>query len=359
MLPDETVRKYNLSFAAANFSRNLIRGGGFDRVFSLIPVNVSGPIDQDVDIEEGYEVVYSDWRRKGGLLRKIAVLKEQWSVFRRIGRKDSVWFYNLNMLNGFLYLLLMLLKPSVSRNIILLDFTPPVSRKEQNYWFLKLINTSNGVISLSPTDIVKIPNIRLLPGVVPTGAPGHPVVEKPTMDFLLSGVISNTIAMTETVLKAFSMMPECVLHISGRILEGEDVIKDYAARFDNIIYHGPLGYNSYLDLLHKCTFQLSTRNPAMPENACNFPSKIIEALLHNRIVVSTIHYPQLEGIAYMEIGDDSESLRRGLKEIAERPESELLLFANQSGEVTRRFNSDVWFEVMSEIESHYSNSHKV
>jgi hypothetical protein len=37
LLPDDLVAKYKLSFAAANFSRNLMQGGGFDKVYSLMP----------------------------------------------------------------------------------------------------------------------------------------------------------------------------------------------------------------------------------------------------------------------------------------------------------------------------------
>ena len=71
VLPDNLVAKYKLSFAAANFSRNLISGGGFDKCYSLIPVNVRGKLP--VVDEPGYEVVYSDWRIRSGILAKFAI----------------------------------------------------------------------------------------------------------------------------------------------------------------------------------------------------------------------------------------------------------------------------------------------
>lgn len=73
LLPDDLVAKYKLSFAAANFFRNLISGGGFDKTFSLIPVNVTG--DAGMRAEDGDEVVYSDWRKKGVLLSKLAIIR--------------------------------------------------------------------------------------------------------------------------------------------------------------------------------------------------------------------------------------------------------------------------------------------
>ena len=93
VLPDDLVAKYKLSFAAANFSRNLISGGGFDKTYSLIPVNVRG--DVKLRNEDGYEVVYSVWR-KFPILNKLAIFKEQICVFSKIHSNDSVWFYNLN-----------------------------------------------------------------------------------------------------------------------------------------------------------------------------------------------------------------------------------------------------------------------
>ncbi len=72
-LPQDLVAKYNLSFAVGNFSINLISGGGFDRTFSLIPVNVKG--DADLRAEDGYEVVYSDWRKKEVLLSKLEIIR--------------------------------------------------------------------------------------------------------------------------------------------------------------------------------------------------------------------------------------------------------------------------------------------
>ena len=73
LLTGDLVAKYKLSFAATNFSRNLISGGGFDRRFSLISVNMSGYAG--LRAENGYEVVYSDWSKKGMLMSKLAIIR--------------------------------------------------------------------------------------------------------------------------------------------------------------------------------------------------------------------------------------------------------------------------------------------
>lgn len=346
VLPDKLVSKFKLSFAAANFSRNLISGDIFDKVYSLIPVNVSGNIDE-ID-ESGYEVVYSKWRLKNKLLQKLSIFAEQWFVFSKISKGDSVWFYNLNFINAYLFALLKIFKPSVKLNVIVLDFTPPSSWKEQNYWFLKIINSADSAIYLSQSKLYKVKHSAVIPGVVPNSKDSNPDIEIPTMSFLLSGVISETISMTLDVLEAFSKHTQYILHITGKVLENEDEIKEYANRYPNIIYHGSMPFDSYLSLLHTVTFQLSTRNPRMPENQYNFPSKIIEALLHNRIIVSTIKYDQLDGVNYLTI--DSNNIGKEIQRISQMSEKDLLIYANQADKVKEKFGTDVWEKNIEQLE---------
>jgi hypothetical protein len=67
------VVKYKLSFAAANFSRELISGVGFDRTVSLILVKVAG--DAGLRPEDGHELVYSDRRKREVLLSKLGIIR--------------------------------------------------------------------------------------------------------------------------------------------------------------------------------------------------------------------------------------------------------------------------------------------
>lgn len=346
ILPDNLVAKYRLSFAAANFSRNLISGGGFDKVYSLIPTNVRGELEPITDCE--YEVVYSNLRKSKGIMSKFAIFIEQYQVFRQIKKHDSIWFYNLNFLNALLFLLLKFFKPSVSLNIILLDFTPAKSWREQNFWFLKLINTADGTICLAPSKLFTVENSTVIPGVVPINTRDLPTITRPNKEFLLSGVICEAIAMTQNVLETFSKYPECILHITGKVLENEDIIRIYAEKYPNIKYYGTLTLENYIDLLHSITFQLSTRNPDMPENQCNFPSKIIEALLHNRAVISTIEYPQLNEISYIKV--DYNQLSITLDNILKMSNNEIATFINQGDKVKSIFNVQVWNKQMSIIE---------
>lgn len=353
VLPDELVIKHRLSFAAANFSRNMISGGSFDKVYSLIPVNVRGELGTVT--ESGYEVIYSGWRKKGGILAKVAIFAEQWKVFRQIHNGDSVWFYNMNMINGYLFLLLKLLKRSVKLNVIVLDFTPPTQWYHQNSFFLKLINRADGIISLSTSDLFTVRNSALLPGVVPADSVTYPEVSTIKKTFLISGALGDNIAMLPMLLSAFSKMTDMTLHITGKAPDMQ-LIESYTSRCKNIIYHGMVEYEEYLRILHETPFLLSTRNPSFPENRCNFPSKIIEALLHNRIVISTLHYKQLDGVKYFEATSDSEMFINNLREIVSLPHSELLSYANQGDSIRQRFSCNVWKDCMIKIENNYKKS---
>lgn len=354
VLPDNVVKKHNLSFAAANFSRHLLNGVYFDKVYSLIPVNVRGQLGDINDLR--YEVVYSHLRLKRGFMAKFAIIVEQWKVFKCLRHNDSIWFYNLNAINVLLFLLLKIFKPSVKLNVIVLDFTPAKSWREQNYWYLKCINAADGRISLSHSPLFKSHNTQVLPGIVPTEEMPHPDISTINKSFLLSGVICNNISLTSKVLDAFSKLSECTLYITGRVLEDEELIRSYSIRYPNIKYLGPVSYDHYVDLLHKVTFLLSTRDPKSPENECNFPSKIIEGLLHNRIIVSTIIYPQLKGLNILKISADN--IFSSISAILDSPVEQLLKYANQQQQVMATFNARVWENCICNIERNIFQNEK-
>ena len=117
ILPQHLVAKYKLSFAACNFSRNLMSGGGFDKVYSIMPLFVSGKMEafEDPDME----LVYSRIRHYGPL-RKIAPLCENLSLFRKISKNDSVWYYNCTILNAFLIILIHIFKQIIFLILIFL-----------------------------------------------------------------------------------------------------------------------------------------------------------------------------------------------------------------------------------------------
>lgn len=343
ILPKDKTLEYKLSVAACNFSYNLIEGGVFDRVYSTLPTYVSGQLD-NVEMDG---LVYSSWRTRP-FLRRLAPIRECLTLYKKIPSKSKVWLYNVSVLNAFLIILLKLFKRSVGVYVILLDYTPTTNIVER--FFLWLANHADGDIRLANSPLFTNKNSACLPGVTPTTNPNVPRQQEINREFLLSGVLNERIAMLSMVLHVFSQLPQLTLHVTGEIHQKE-VIERYK-NFPNIFFHGQLPYEEYLQIFHRVSFQLSTRNPKCPENECNFPSKIMEALLHNRIVVSTIHYEQLNGIRYFEVDADEKNFMNNILLISEMTEEELMPYANQGHLVSERFNAGVWKDNMYNIENH-------
>lgn len=346
ILPEELVAKHKLSFAACNFSRNLIGGKGFDKVYTTMPLYVSGPLSID---DNDCELVYSRLRIKGGLRARIATFAEQWTLFRQIPRKSNVWLYNISVLNVLLYFLLRLLKRSVNIYVIELDFTPPTKKYSKMGLFLWMMNHAKGIIKLADSPLFTNRNAVCLAGVTPNDV-NHPIVENPKPEFLLSGVLQPDISSIPTILDAFAKVPECTLHITGA-WDNMDMMNSYTQKYSNIIYHGVLSFAEYQTLLHNVTFQLSLRNPNWADNTCNFPSKIIEALVHNRGIVSTIQYSQLDGINYIITERSEDGFVATLTAISKMSTVDLHKYINQGNKTKEKFSVEVWNKCMSEIES--------
>lgn len=351
ILPKELLIKNKVSPAASNFSLNLVSGGGFDKVFSIAGTNISGEIPFSILKDRRFELIYlNKLRKKGGLFVKLSALIEQVLLYKKLPKNASVWFYNLTTISAVIYILCILFKKGVKRNVIVLDFTPSKKKISMQNMILMLINRAHAIIRLSYSDLFTCSNSAILPGVTPKETKAS-LIEKTNKEFLLSGVLSENISQISLILDVFSELPDCILHITGFARENEVKLKNYSNRYENIIYHGKVDFEEYKKLLQHVTFVLSTRDKNYPENMCNFPSKIIESLLYNRAVVSTIKYKQIEGINYFEIASDKDTMKKQLKTIVSMPEAMLMIYVNQGEEVARRYNTDVWNETMEKLET--------
>lgn len=349
ILPENLIAKYNLSFAACNFSRNLISGGGFDIVYSTMPAYVQGKLDLDHIKDPGIEYVYSSLRGKKGKFAKAAPIIEQWKLFCKIPSNSSLWLYNISMLNIVLYFLVRLFKRSIQINIIVLDFAPPIKRFSKSGLFLWIINNSHGIIKLANSELFTNPNSCCLAGVTPADTT-KPRITKRDSSFLLSGVLQPDISSIPIILDAFAQKPECKLFITGYFSDKE-LLKKYTEVYSNIVYLGVLTFTEYEELLHTVSFQLSLRNPLWADNTCNFPSKIIEALLHNRGVISTIRYEQIEGIKYIKTDRSIEGFVKTLTDIENMSDLEWFGYVNQGQSVSEKFSTSIWNKEMEKIES--------
>lgn len=343
--PKDRIMEYGLSLSASYFNYNLIEGGGFDKVYSIYPGFVKGHLPE-VD-DDTFEAVYSKFRNNR-FLTKFSRFFEQISLFRKIPKSSNVWFYNITTLNVLLIILLRIFKPSCRLFLIILDFSPD---NKFHKAVLPLINSMDGRICLSTSNRFNTDNSVCIPGVIPNRREAGTLISEIKPVFLLSGALNEAITMLGMVLEAFSEMPGLTLHLSGVLLEQDEKVMEFASKYDNIIFHGKLPYGQFKKLLDTIPFSLNTRNPDYSENQCNFPSKVIEALSNNRIIISTIKYPQLDPLKYFHVGADKETFKRDLMEIVSKPEDELVAYANQGEIAADMFNSEKWFEIMDKIEN--------
>lgn len=344
IIPKQQITNFHVAQASHNFCYTLIEANVFDKVYSIMPSNVTGLKSDFVD--KSYELVYSSFRRYKYTL-KLAALIENIKLFFKLKKGDFLWLYNVTVINILLVRLLRVFKPGVYILPIILDFSPELKQCKA---MLPTINKADGMITLSNSPLFTVKNSVCLAGVVPQSVPNHENVVTPIKkEFLLSGNLSEQICMLNMLLPAFSQMPDFILHITGRAQDKEP-LERYVANNSNIVYHGLLSYQEYIKLLEEIPFVLSTRNPNSPENQCNFPSKIIEALLYNRIILSTIEYPQLKGIEYFTVPSDEQGFAIQVREICQKEDNELLKYANQSDRVYKLFNAERWELIMSQIE---------
>lgn len=210
VLPHHLSGKYKISYAAANFSWALIHSSVFDEVFSIAPLNVSGAID-DVDMPE---LVYSDWRKRGKILQKLAPIKESFLIFRKIKRNSNVWFYNISILNIVLFFLCKWFKPSAHCNVIILDIYIPKRKLSLEALFLWAINHANSTIKLSDSPLFTCKKTECLPGVVPFNAPLFPIIESVKAEFLLSGLLREDISQISLIIRVFSKIKNATLYIT-------------------------------------------------------------------------------------------------------------------------------------------------
>lgn len=340
---DEAI-KTGVSVAATNFSINLISSGVFDFVYSILPPCVKVKINNSG--ADGIKAVYCKFLRTLSLV-KFAAVVEQVILFHKIPSESHVWLYNLTPLNGILVKLLRIFKPSVKLYTIVLDYTPGEAASER---WLPTINSCNGRISLSLSDHFNQNNTVCLPGVTPLDKKDWPKITSLEKEFILSGQLSDNISLLNRLLPIFATHPDWILNITG---VAPMLAKEYSKKYTNIRCHGKCSYLQFLNILHKSPFLLSTRDPKMPENQCNFPSKIIEGLLHNRIIISTIDYPQLEPIKYIKV--DADNLEDNLMDVISMDGKLLLEYANQSALTDRMFNAKRWAEEINNIESYNHN----
>lgn len=346
VVPKNLIEKLHVSMAANYFSYNLIDENCFDIVFSLVPTNINDKIGNK---DSSVDYIQSRFLSNKGICKFLNVLLDNLKLFNKIPKNSNVWFYNLTHQTIFVYLLLKFFKSNIKVFVILLDFTPPSSRFSLQSLIFKHLNKADGLISLTNNKEISLQNKIILPGLVPNDEKTK--TQKLINNvFLLSGILSKN-RCPELILEVFSKYPEYELLITGKI-EDEKLVEKYINNFNNIKYLGFLKYDEYLKVLDDVTYSINSRDPSYLENNFNFPSKTVEHLKHNKVIISTMEYSELEGIDYFYVKPTVEDFIFFFKKLKSMDINLLLeKYANQSDKVYELFGVSMWKNGFKKLEN--------
>jgi hypothetical protein len=345
IVPKDHIETLNVSAAANYFSYNLIDNNCFDIVYSLMPTNI------ELEVVDSSKVQYiqSNYFSKNRLSKFFNMLLNNIKLFKIIKKESNIWYYNLTHQTLLTFILIRFLRPSVKQYIIVLDFTPSDKKWSLQNFILNQINKADGLLSLTINKQLSQKNTIVIPGIVPIDLSIKKQF-KINKKFILSGILSKN-RCPELILKTFSKFPQYELIITG-VIEDHILIDKYVNKYSNINYLGFLEYSEYLKVLEASTFSINSRDPSYKENDFNFPSKTVEHLKHNKIVISTMKYSELKDIKYFYVKPNISDFSKFLSELEKIDDNELLqLYANQSNVVTKLFGIDKWKKTFSLLEN--------
>ncbi len=272
-------------------------------------------------------------------------------IVRRVlkSKQKNVWFYNMTPQVMLTFSLLKFLFRKKCF-VVVADFTPDVFR---NKIALKLLQRSNGIISLTPelkTLVAGRTGVTVKAGIINTVIKENNSTTINKTSFLFSGSLSQYTGI-ELALDTFSELPEITLYVSGRG-ESEAKVKEYAAKFPNIHYLGFLSYDDYVNVLGKVDFVLSLRDTSIGKNLYNFPSKIIEYYIASKIVISTKAYSTLKDDTYVHCEYEKKDLKSTVEKVTSLSDDEIRRMQSRANDFAREnFSYSSWNDAAKELEN--------
>jgi hypothetical protein len=289
VIPKELVVKYQVSQAGNNFGYRLVAYQLFDEVFSLCPISIKNRIKIS---ESPYHFIQRRIVPHRGMLRLLNMAFENVQLFllvcNRNRRDHNIWFYNLTVSNCLLFILLKMFNRRIY--VLVADYEPKFASFSFGRLLHILLNRADGIIGLSSNmKGLSNKNTEVLSGLIDESLPKHHLLDKkPKNRFLYAGALEEYCGV-ELALTVFKDLPGAELLITGRGTYRDKVI-EYTNIYPNIKYLGFMTYEEYLSVIESVDFCLSLRDPAIPFNSYNFPSKIIEFCQMGKIVISTMRY---------------------------------------------------------------------
>lgn len=354
-VPNSDVKKYKVSQAANNFCLHINNLQYFSHHIAVPPANVDGTFVNHTDNELNIEYHLCRKIKHCGIGKKTNTILDNLWIYKRVikAKEQNVWFYNVWTGNLLAYFLVLLLSTK-NVYILLADYNPSRYNNVVGKILLWAISKAKGVISLSARCKEVNKEFCSIPGIIP-----EKKIRK-TMGscigknkFLLSGTLNENTGLF-LALDVFKNLPGAKLYLSGILSEDcKKKVEDICSKYNNIEYKGFFEkYSDYLDFIQGVDITLSLRNPDSPVNHYNFPSKILETLAYNKVVLSTIEYPELDGVNYLLAPYNKECLKLYIQEIITgRKDSEIEKCLDNTDVLTERYSEKAWIEAFKKMES--------
>lgn len=341
ILPQKIIVEVGAPQASNNFCTCLIDGECFDKVCSIVPMSYfHDEIDNTTMIS-----YYHGNKKRSRFMKIVSLFVSNFRCAWNLRKSKFVWFYNICETHFLLYLLMryVLFKKVY---VILLDHTPNENILSIRHYVPYLYKQCHGVISLSMRTNISNANMRFKAGVISSDKIKQSIKEtRDRLTYLFSGSISSH-AGFPLAFEVFSKMPNVELYISGH---GDIGNYDFDA-YANIHYLGYLDYEDYIKLYDKVDVCLSLRDPSFPENNNNFPSKILEYFMYNKIVISTIEYPELIGFNYIKTDFSKHGLCHVINQLELKPKDDLVIFKDNQKALYNNFSVESWKLAFEEVE---------
>lgn len=348
---EEALKNPGFSLAANNYQQKFIDITRPKLAISIVPIFIHKKISYNYIYEPVIFVHNYTSIRIKVLYLIYKTLLDNINVFILIKQSSirHIWFYNLTKSN-FLSILFLKFFSKKKLFVIIADYD------SGNSLFTKLSNMLlkkiDGAIVLN-SNITIIKNKQILPGILFAKDIIPPSKKTLSKNILFSGSLGETTGF-EFVLEFFSKYPEYELFVSGSAYnysekEFENIINTYSV-FSNIHFLGNLTYAKYLKVLDSCDIALSLRDSQDVQHDYNFPSKIMEYLSRNKIVISTKSYKDInESILF--ISERNERvLKNTLDKIFKLSMQELqALRTNIYNEMKQNFTEDALLKSVNKL----------
>jgi glycosyltransferase involved in cell wall biosynthesis len=318
---------------------------------SIVPNFIDKPInfyDKDSNIH------YLNKRRKGirtltNITKLTGDTRKALSIIRK--HKDAaVWFYNLNISTLFIA---MIAKYVLRRKLYIIVADYVVNGTFVQRQVNRMITKFDGAIVLN-SNIKVVKNALVMPGLL-RDKDILPPLNRNTLSnkVLLSGSLGVTTGLPFT-LEFFSKHPMYHLYVTGRpydyTKEAFQALMDKYAAYPNIHYLGQLSYEQYVATLDECDVALSLRDPKEAEHDYNFPSKILEYLSRNKLVVSSKSYKDLSEGVLFECDRTEDSFRAALERVFSMNETAVEQARKKIySEVKNNFSRERLLEIVDEL----------